>query len=141
MSKILIIDDDKMLCNTLSRYVRRMGHEDTYALTLEDGLKEVSSGEFDVVFLDVNLPDGNGLEAIPQIRKVLSSPEIIIITGEGDPDGAELAIKSGAWAYIEKPFSIGNIELQLVRVLQYRKEKLTEKGRDCRNQPSIGSMS
>ncbi|MBW1707436.1 MAG: sigma-54-dependent Fis family transcriptional regulator [Deltaproteobacteria bacterium] len=123
MSKILIIDDDKMLCNTLSRYVRRMGHEDTYALTLEDGLKEVSSGEFDVVFLDVNLPDGNGLEAIPQIRKVLSSPEIIIITGEGDPDGAELAIKSGAWAYIEKPFSIGNIELQLVRVLQYRKEK------------------
>ncbi|MBW1797750.1 MAG: sigma-54-dependent Fis family transcriptional regulator [Deltaproteobacteria bacterium] len=127
MSKILIIDDDNMLCNTLSRYVRRMGHEATYALTLDDGLKEVSSGEFDVVFLDVRLPDGNGLEAIPRIRKVPSLPEVIIITGEGDPDGAEIAIKSGAWAYIEKPFSIGNIELQLVRALQYRREKAATK--------------
>ena len=123
MAKILIIDDEKMLCNTLSRYIRRMGYEPTYALTLEDGLKEVSSGTYDVVFLDVHLPDGNGLDALPVIRKAASLPEIIIITGEGDPDGAELAIKSGAWAYIEKPLSMGNVELQLARALQYRKEK------------------
>jgi len=103
MSKILIIDDDKLLCNMLSRFIRRMEHDVTCALTLEDGFKEILAGTFDVVFLDVSLPDGNGLEAITRIRKGPSSPEIIIITGEGDPDGAELAIKSGAWAYIEKP--------------------------------------
>ena len=123
MSKILIIDDDELLSNTLSRFIRRMEHDVTSALTLEDGLKEVSTGLFDVVFLDVNLPDGSGLDVIPVIRKEPSSPEIIIITGEGDPDGAELAIKSGAWAYIEKPLSMENVELQLVRALQYRKEK------------------
>ena len=123
MSKILIIDDDELLCSTLSRFILRMEHNVTYALTIEDGLKEVSTGVFDVVFLDVNLPDGSGLDVIPVIRKAPSSPEIIIITGEGDPDGAELAIKSGAWTYIEKPLSMENITLQLVRALQYRKEK------------------
>jgi two-component system, NtrC family, response regulator len=123
MSKILIIDDDKLLGNTLTRFILRMEHDVTCALTLEDGLKEVSTGVFDVVFLDVNLPDGSGLDVIPVIRKESSPPEIIIITGEGDPDGAELAIKSGAWAYIEKPLSMENVELQLARALQYRKEK------------------
>ena len=123
MSKILIIDDDELLSNMLSRFIRRMEHDVTSALTLEDGLKEVSTGVFDVVFLDVNLPDGSGLDVIPVIRKQPSPPEIIIITGEGDPDGAELAIKSGAWAYIEKPLSMENVELQLARALQYRKEK------------------
>ncbi len=123
MSKILIIDDDKLLGNMLCRYIRRMEHEATHAMTLEGGIKEASSGAFDVVFLDVRLPDGNGLEAIPRIRRAPSSPEIIIITGAGDPDGAELAIKNDAWAYIEKSLSMENMELQLVRALQYRKEK------------------
>jgi len=127
MAFILIIDDDELVCKTLSRYIRRMGHEVAYALTLEDGLKEASSRTFEVVFLDVHLPDGNGLEAIPIIQKVPSLPEIIIITGEGDPDGAELAIKSGAWAYIEKPLSMEKVKLQSIRALQYRKEKAEKK--------------
>jgi two-component system NtrC family response regulator len=127
MSNVLIIDDDKMLCKTLSRYVRRMGHPTTYALTLAEGLDQVLVNTFDVVFLDVRLPDGNGLDALPGIRKASSSPEVIIITGEGDPDGAELAIKSGAWAYIEKPLAMEKMELQLVRALQYRKEKADKK--------------
>jgi len=127
MANILIIDDDKMLCKTLSRYVRILEHDATYVLTLEEGLNEVLSNSFDVVFLDVNLPDGNGLDALPGIRKAPSAPEVIIITGEGDPDGAELAIKSGAWAYIEKPPVMEKIELQLARALQYHQEKSDRK--------------
>jgi two-component system NtrC family response regulator len=127
MSNILIIDDEKLLCTTLSRYMRHMGHDTTYALSLEDGLKEVLSNTFDVVFLDVRLPDGNGLDALPRIQKAPSAPEVIIITGEGDPDGAEIAMKSGAWAYIEKPLSLEKMELQLVRALQYREEKADRK--------------
>lgn len=127
MSNILIIDDDKMLCEMVCRHVEYMGHESAYALTLEEGHKKVSSKIFDLVFLDVRLPDGNGLDALPGIRKTPSQPEVIIITGEGDPDGAELAIKSGAWDYIEKPTSIEKMTLPLVRALQYRKEKAGRK--------------
>ena len=123
MSKILIVDDDKMICKILTRYVERMGHECTSVLTLEDGLKLVLSDAFDVVFLDVRLPDGNGLDALPTMQKADSSPEIIIITGEGDPDGAELAIETGAWAYVQKPFSMENLGLQIARALQYHEKK------------------
>ncbi|NVM22503.1 MAG: sigma-54-dependent Fis family transcriptional regulator [Desulfobacterales bacterium] len=129
MAKVLIIDDDKMICDMLSRMVGRMGHDAAYTLTLTHGMKEVSSGTFDVVFLDVCMPDGNGLEVLPKIREASSSPEVIIITGEGDPDGAELAIKSGAWDYVEKPLSIHEMTLSLVRSLQYREEKGTGKPR------------
>lgn len=127
MANILIIDDDKMLCESLSRHFEYSGHESTFALTLEQGIKKVSSKAFDVVFLDVCLPDGNGLQNLPKICENPFQPEIIIITGEGDPDGAELAIQSGAWDYLQKPVSIEDITLSLKRTLQYRQEKKTDK--------------
>ena len=73
--------------------------------------------------LDVRLPDGSGLEALPKIREVSYSPEVIIITGMGDPDGAELAINCGAWDYIEKPASIKQMTLPLMRTLEFREGK------------------
>ena len=126
MANILIIDDDEMLCNMLQRHIEYSGHKSEYALTLKDGLKAVTSKAFDIVFLDVLLPDGNGLDALPTIGNQKRAPEVIIITGEGEPDGAELAIKTGAWDYIEKPLSLKNLTLSLSRALQYRQ------GRDDR---------
>ncbi len=123
MASILIIDDDDMLCDMMCRYFKRMGHEVSYAYTLEDGKKAAVSRALDVVFLDVNLPDGNGLEALPKIREVPSCPEVIIFTAEGEPDGAEIAIRSGAWDYIEKPAAVKAMTLPLVRALQYREKK------------------
>ncbi|RJP47091.1 MAG: sigma-54-dependent Fis family transcriptional regulator [Desulfobacteraceae bacterium] len=127
MAAILIIDDEASIGNLLSRFIKKEGHDVVYAATLAQGLDHVETGVFDVVFLDVHLPDGNGLESLPLITAAPSSPEVIIITGEGDPDGAELAIKSGAWTYILKPPSLNNILLQLNRALQYRKEKANSK--------------
>ena len=123
MAKILIIDDDEMMCATLSTLVERKNHVATSAMTLKGGIDLAANGEFDVVFLDVKMPDGNGLDALPTIESSPSNPEVIIMTGFGDPNGAELAIKCGAWDYIEKGFSIKEITLSLERALQYRKEK------------------
>lgn len=103
--------------------VKRMGHEVSVIFSLRNGLEALSSQSFDVVFLDVRLPDGNGLDILPIIRETSSAPEVIIMTGQGDPDGAELAIKSGAWDYLEKPSSMKQMTLPLVRALQYREEK------------------
>jgi len=127
MANILIIDDDRAICKALVGVVSRIGYDAAYAVTLKEGLNMVSSDLYDVVLLDVRLPDGNGLDALPEIRRSPSAPEVIIITGEGDPDGAELAIKSGAWDYIEKPLSMEVMTLPLMRALQYRDEKRIKK--------------
>jgi len=123
MGKILIIDDDKMLNDLLKHMVERMGHSAECAYTIKDGLQSITDKPYDIVFLDVCLPDGNGLDLLADIRTTQQPPEVIIITAAGNPDGAELAIKNGAWDYIEKPSSIEKMTLPLMRALQYREEK------------------
>jgi two-component system NtrC family response regulator len=116
-----------MFGEMLADLVITLGHESRCALTLEEGLAAARTGDFAVVFLDVRLPDGSGLELLPRIRETPCEPEVIIITGAGDPDGAELAILNGAWDYIEKSASIKQMSLPLVRALQYRQEKQVKK--------------
>jgi len=123
MAKVLIIDDDQFNSEMLFDMISDMGHNVACAFTAGDGLREALSHAFDIVFLDVQLPDGNGLMLLPKIQSASSRPEVIIITGFGSPDGAELAIKNGAWDFIEKPLIRNMIELPLVRALQYREAK------------------
>ncbi|MFC1490096.1 sigma-54-dependent transcriptional regulator [Candidatus Latescibacterota bacterium] len=123
MADVLIIDDDKLMCKVMSHMVKDIGYGVKYCHTIKDGMKMVLSDTFDVVMLDVRLPDGNGLDILPKIREVSYSPEVIIITGIGDQDGAELAINSGAWDYIEKPASIKQMTLPLLRAVEFRKGK------------------
>jgi two-component system, NtrC family, response regulator len=123
MANVLVIDDDRLVCDSIANAVGRQGHKTSCAFSLQEGLERVRAEAFDIVYLDVKLPDGNGLDILSIVREVASSPEVIIITGYGDPDGAELAIKNGAWDYIEKPSSVQAITLPLVRALQYREEK------------------
>ncbi len=123
MANILIIDDEEKVCKLLASVIGRLGHEVAWSYTLKDGLERALSGAFDVVFLDVCMPDGNGLDILSKICEASSSPEVIIMTSQGNPDGAELAIKNGAWHYLEKPSPLEDITLTLVRALQYREEK------------------
>lgn len=123
MADIFIVDDDLMLQEMLSSHLQREGHSASCSSTLHDGIEQVMTGEYDIVFLDVQLPDGNGLEFIPQFKAAASSPEVVIITGKGDENGAEKAIVSGAWNYIEKPDVIKEVLLNLTRIMQYREER------------------
>jgi two-component system NtrC family response regulator len=124
MAQFLIIDDDRTLSGILTRLVTDMGHETRAAYSVKSGLSEASERQYDVVILDVNLPDGLGLDILPVIRNSAFPPEVIIMTGSADSDGAELAIKNGAWDYIQKPSSIKQLSLLLNRVLQFRAEKM-----------------
>jgi two-component system, NtrC family, response regulator len=123
MADILIIDDDRLICDTLSSVVRDRGHIPTCAFSRKEGLEAAAARSFDVVFLDVRLPDGSGLDIVQALRETPSSPEVIIITGFSDVDGAELAITHGAWDYLEKSASIDEITLPLERAMQYRTER------------------
>ena len=127
MPNILVIDDDPQFCNLLAKVMHRLGHEAFCAHTLGEGLNLANSTEVDLVFLDVHMPDGNGLELLPSLKQTHAEPEVIIVTGMGDPDAAEMAIKSGAWDYVPKGSSLKDIKLASERALAYRAEAKTAK--------------
>jgi two-component system NtrC family response regulator len=120
---ILIVDDDPVLAEMLTLHLGRAGYQATSASTLADGVALAHNGAFDVIFLDVQMPDGNGLQFFPRFAEAPSQPEIIIMTGSGDPDGAKKAIQLGAWSYLEKPNILREMLLPLTRALQFREEK------------------
>ncbi len=123
IANVLIIDDDKLICDWIANVVTRLGHHAVSTHLLREGLRKVRTESFDVVFLDAQMPDGIGLESMPKIKSSPSFPEIIVITGLGHPDEAELAILGGAWDYLEKPASFEAIKLPLLRALEYRAER------------------
>lgn len=123
VTKVLIVDDDEGVRFTLSAFTEKLGCDPICASCLSQAIDALSSIPFDVILLDVNLPDGDGLSALAEFKEVPSAPEIIIITGYGNPDGAELAIRTGAWDYIGKGSTLEEVRLPLMRALKYRKEK------------------
>ena len=127
MAKILIIDDDEMMCERFCILIDSLGHAADCAHTLELGLKKAAAENIDIVLLDVYLPDGYGIDAVAKVREMPSSPEVIIVTAHGDPDAAEVAIKSGVWDYIEKSPTEKAMLLPLKRALAYREEKTSHK--------------
>ena len=123
MANVLIIDDEKQICTLMSRAINDMGHHVEFAQTLAQGLKLAQSNDTDIIFLDVQLPDGNGLKQLPAFQAIASSPEVVIVTGYANPDGAQLAIECDAWDYLEKPASVDKIRLVVERALSYRKQR------------------
>jgi two-component system, NtrC family, response regulator len=120
MARVLIIEDDPVVARILEQAVRALSHEPVAAATMGEGLRQAGAAAFDAMFLDLVLPDGNGLEALPSLRALPSRPEVIILTASGSSDSAETAIRNGAWDYLQKPISSKEIALILSRVVQYR---------------------
>jgi len=123
LADILVVDDNLAFANMLVELLESKGFHAKSAPTIAVGLQLAESHGWDVVLLDVELPDGNGLDSIDRFMAMPTAPEVIIVTGHGAPDGAEQAIARGVWSYIEKAKITREIEPQLIRLLQFRAEK------------------
>ncbi|GFK93512.1 Transcriptional regulatory protein GlrR [Fundidesulfovibrio magnetotacticus] len=123
MARILIVDDDEITRMVLSDIIGAEGHTVYAEPSLARGVKIAESIPIDLVFLDVFLPDGNGLEYLVRFTQLPSNPLVIIITNAGNPNGAELAIRNGAWDYVEKPFSPKDLQLSIRQAVAFREKK------------------
>lgn len=124
MANILLIDDSDITVTIMEAVLREAGHQVDSAGTLAEGLERLGKGhEHDLVLLDVMLPDGNGLSVIPRIRALPGAPEIIVVTSQGDPEGATSAIQDGVWDYIEKGVPADRLSQTIKRALEYRASK------------------
>jgi DNA-binding NtrC family response regulator len=102
-----------------------------------DFLERLKTASFDVVLLDVRLPDANGMEVLRLLRDASPRAEVIMITGFSSITDAVEAVKQGAFYYVEKPFSLEQIELIVARA--YERSRLTSENRRLRLQASSHS--
>lgn len=113
MRKILIIDDEEEICALLSGMLRKQGYEVAAELTVKGGYNTFAEEEFDLVFLDLNLPDGNGFDLIPRLKEIKPDIKIFVISAYDGQAEREKALSSGASGFIGKPFSRASINQAL----------------------------
>lgn len=124
MTNILIIDDDELFSIGLSDALAHKGYRIFSAHSLEEGLRLARSRDMDIVFLDLQFPEGSGLDIIPHLKSLPNSPEIIVITSSLEEENAENAIREGAWDFIKKTSSQLEMKLSCERALDYRSKRL-----------------
>lgn len=118
--KILVVDDDVVLSDLLSDFFLEQGHEATICNHPIQALETFKKTCFDLVFIDINMPEMNGLELATRLKQINSSIEIIFMTGHGSFDNAVQAIKIGAYDYLRKPFVLNELKLCLKRFQERR---------------------
>ena len=116
MSAVFVIDDDRALCRSLKIQLEGMGHEVQYAVCASDGIAELSNGQPDMVLLDLNLPDGNGMDVLRDLQKRYPDLPVVMITGQQDTKSTIQAMRSGAFDYIRKPCDIDDIVVLLEKL-------------------------
>jgi DNA-binding NtrC family response regulator len=110
---VLIIDDEQEIRESLEQLLRIEGYQADSASTGEEGLKRIDDGVFDLVLLDINLPDSNGLDLLTSIKH--DSPEVVVImiTAYDSSQTAFQASKKGAESYVTKPWDNDKLLLEI----------------------------
>ena len=123
---ILIIDDEEHARQNISEYLRTNGYEVLEAGTLKEGRKHIEKGDSDIIILDVQLPDGYGLDFLTELAALPQKPPVILITGFGDIEMAVDAMKIGAHDFLTKPINdLENLDGSIKRateIIQMRRE-------------------
>jgi len=101
--RVLVIDDEESIRNLLSRILEENGHRVWIAGTAQKAIELFTTRPFDVVLLDIFLPDMDGIELLKRFREARPHTAIIIITGKPSLDNATAALRLGAFDYLQKP--------------------------------------
>src|SRR5947209_16707446 len=103
--RILIIDDERPILLTLEALLERHGYKVETATTASQGLKLLNSNSSELVLLDLQLPDAEGLETLDQIKSGFAETQVIILTAHDSLNNAIESIKRGAYHFISKPYA------------------------------------
>jgi len=115
---ILVVDDEPSICRLAQKALAGPGRVVTTAGSAERAMRLTNEQDFDVVLLDIRLPDSNGLGLLERFRERLPDVEVIMITAYAEVSTAVEAMKMGAYDYITKPFSVERISLVIEKAYQ-----------------------
>jgi len=140
--KILVIDDEEFIRINLKDIFTSEKYKVDVASLGKRGLNAIKTNQYDLAFLDINLPDMNGIEVLKEIKKIEPDLLVIIITGFASVESAVNAIKLGAYDYIKKPFKADAIKLitKLALETQSLKKKVIELETQQKEHSDISSI-
>jgi DNA-binding response OmpR family regulator len=119
--KVLLIDDEPDVIELCQRALEQEGFEVKGALNGEEGLRLFSEGDFDLILLDVKLPDRDGLDVLSTVQEMDPEMAVIIISGYGTMEMAIRALKLGAQDFLLKPFTPKQLVTSMQKVLERRR--------------------
>jgi DNA-binding NtrC family response regulator len=124
--RVLIVEDDRRLREMLERALVSMEFRPAVASSAEEALDRLDREEFGIAIADLNLPRMHGLEFCEQVRRRAPQTQLIVLTGYGDLDAAQRAIRLEVADFLTKPCPLGQLEAALDRALRRRMDRGVE---------------
>jgi DNA-binding NtrC family response regulator len=115
MKNILIVDDEDLLCYSLSAALRRNNIRVKTASCAQDALAEINRTFYNLCFLDIRLPDADGLALMKIVRKTSPETKIIIMTANEIEEDMIKDIEQNSWYFLPKPFELKDVRLLVNR--------------------------
>ncbi|NDP27479.1 MAG: response regulator transcription factor [Flavobacterium sp.] len=115
---ILVVEDHQELANEVIDYLSKNGYVCKYANCCSAALEEINSNDFDILLLDLGLPDGSGFEVLKTVRKKQSKMAVIILTARGELDDRINGLQLGADDYLTKPFALTELGARLYAIIR-----------------------
>jgi DNA-binding NtrC family response regulator len=119
--RILIVDDEEMVCRQMAQLLRRHGYEADYGLSAAQALEHVARTPCDVVVTDLRMPGMDGMELLEHLQEQFPDLSVVVVTGHGNLETAGRAMDLGASDYLEKPFSLDELRLVMGKVFNQRR--------------------
>lgn len=120
-ARILLVDDEQGILNTLTILLKSEGFETTAALGAEKALQILMEQEFDLMISDIRMAPMNGMELLRIVHDTYPNMAVIMLTAYGQVDSAIEADQLGASAYVKKPFRTEELLMAIEKALDYRK--------------------
>lgn len=130
--RALVVEDNEPVARITRRLLEREGFEVDVAFTATDARRLLAEGRYDMILLDMVLPDGNGIDLLRVIRDQSSAMPILIVSGVGDPESTVGALDAGADDYIHKPYQAADLGAR-VRALMRRSRASGPADIECGN--------
>ncbi|HEU4795614.1 MAG TPA: sigma-54 dependent transcriptional regulator [Pyrinomonadaceae bacterium] len=130
-SRILVVDDEPSVTGALELILTELGHHVDTALRISEATEFLKGSPYDLVFTDLRLPDGSGIDLLSLIKTDTPDTQVIVMTAHGSLDITIEAIKRGAFYYIEKPFTPHQVITLVERALQF--EAIKRENRSLKN--------
>ena len=138
---VLLIDDEPSIQFGFSAYLNKTGYQVQTAGSIAESRIKLAQGCFDIILLDLSLPDGNGLDLITEIRQNYPEVALVVITGTGDVPLAVKAMQMGADNFLTKPVDMNELNIYLgksVELKGLRSKEMTRKRLDKLPEPYFG---